>query len=302
MNRFKLASLCLSALALIAMPACGDRTNGTSDSEGSTGQGGSTSSGETPTTTDPTTPTSTEPQTSGTGTGGETDAMTTEPTSSTGEVCQDVMLGQPNDATCADVTGCGCASGKCFVVPILGGFCGECLNDADCNGGGCTVPNPIAKVGSTCNGGEPGAGCETNDVCTDPANLNCGTLLEVMGIIKVATCGECSTNADCVDPALPNCTPTYDVEKFTGKYVCAADASVPNAEGCNLADDGNGDPIGNVACMSGFCGDATVMDLLHVGVCGECNSNADCPVDKPKCNDAQVDLNAAALVAAFCSK
>jgi len=305
MNRFKLASLCLSALALIATPACGDRTNTTADSEGSsTGQGGSTTTGDTPTSTDPTVPTSTEPETSGTGTGSASDATTAEPTSTTGEACQDPMLDMPNDVACVDASGCGCASGKCFVVPLLGNLCSECLGDADCDGGGCTVPNPIPGMqkGATCNKGEPGAGCESDAVCSDPANLNCGTLIDVPGIITVSTCGECKTNEDCLDPKLPNCSPTIDVMNFSGKYVCVADASAKNAEACNLADDGKGNPVGNAACESGFCGDATYMELLHVGVCGECNSNADCPVDKPKCNEPQIDLNAVVLVASFCGK
>ena len=46
---------------------------------------------------------------------------------------------------------CGCASGLCFLVPILGGWCGECLVDADCGNGGCTIPDPISSVGATCN-------------------------------------------------------------------------------------------------------------------------------------------------------
>jgi len=214
--------------------------------------------------------------------------------------CMDAIEGQPNDALCADASGCGCASGKCYLVPILGGWCGECLADADCSPGGCTVPNPIDNIGSTCNMGEPGAGCETSEVCTDLANANCGTLLEVMGIIKVATCGECATNADCTaDPKLNNCAPTYDVMKFSGKYVCVEDGSTPNNEGCNLQDEGNG-PVGNKACMSNFCGEANVMGLLKVGICGECNSNADCPVDKPTCSDSQVDLNQATLVGSVC--
>ncbi len=307
MTRYKLVSLCLSSLALIAAPACGDREKTTADSDGSSSSstaGDSTTSGEIPTTSDPTTPTTTGAES---GSGGATDgssssgntSVTTEP-----PACMDPMEGAPNNTECADASGCGCESGKCFLVPILGGWCGECLGDDDCAPGGCTVPNPIDGVGSTCNQGEPGAGCQSDAVCTDPANLHCGSLLAVENIIDVSTCGECGSNADCADPKKPNCSPTYDVMNFTGKYVCIEDGAVPNAEGCNLTDDGMGAPIGNAACMSGFCGEANVMGLLKVGVCGECNSNEDCmKLDPPKtkCNDPQVDLNAAALVASFCS-
>lgn len=306
MTRYKLVSLCIGSVVLLA--ACGkDRVEDTADgsSSSSSTAGGSTTSEDIPT--EPTTtPVTTEPDTSGTGTGGETEANTTENTSvTTGPpACMDPMEGAPNNTECADASGCGCESGKCFLVPILGGWCGECLSDADCTPGGCTVPNPIDGVGSTCNQGEPGAGCMADEVCTDPNNLHCGTLLEVMNIIKVATCGECSGNADCADPMKPNCSPTYDVKNFSGQYVCVENGSVPNAEGCNLAPDDKDNPIGNSACESGFCGEANVMGLLKVGVCGECNSNADCMAQDPpktKCNEPQVDLNAAALVASFCS-
>ncbi len=312
MTRFKL-SPCLTSLVSIAsiasclaLPACGGEkvTGADESSSGTTAAGTTTDDPTIPTSSDPTMPQTTAPESEGSGTGGATsDGTTTGNTSVTTGVdgCMDAIEGQPNDAVCTDASGCGCASGKCFLVPILGGWCGECLEDADCSPGGCTVPNPIDGIGATCNMGEPGAGCETNEVCTDPANANCGTLLEVMGIIKVATCGECATNADCTaDPLLINCAPTYDVMNFSGKYVCVADASTPNGEGCNLADDGQGQPIGNPACMSGFCGEANVMGLLKVGICGECNSNADCPVDKPTCSDPAVDLMAAALVPSVC--
>lgn len=306
MTRYKLVSLCIGSFALLG--ACSrEETGKTSadESSSSSSVGGSTTSEDIPT--EPTTqPATTEPDTGGTGTGGATDGTTTENTSATTgpPACLDPVEGAPNNTDCADVSGCGCESGKCFNVPILGGWCGECLNDADCAPGGCTVPNPIDGVGSTCNAGEPGAGCETDEVCTDPDNTHCGTLLEVQNIIKVSTCGECSANTDCSDVKKPNCSPTYDVMKFSGQYKCVEDGSVPNAEGCNLTDDGKGEPVGNPACMSGLCGEANVMGLLKVGVCGECNSNADCMAQDPpkmKCNDPQVDLMAAVLVASSCS-
>jgi len=301
----------VSGLALVStLTACGDRKPTDEGSEASATSSSSDTASSTqdptvPTTSDPTMPMTTAPESEGSGTAGATsDGSSTSDTSVTTGAgsCMDAMEGAPNDTPCTDASGCGCASGKCFLVPILGGWCGECLGDVDCNGGGCTVPNPIEGIGSTCNMGEPGAGCETNDVCSDPANASCGVLLEVEGIIRVATCGECITAADCTaDPKLSNCAPTYDVMNFTGKYVCVADASTPNNEGCNLAEEG-GVPVGNKACMSGFCGTATVMGLLKVGICGECESNADCTDPaKPMCSTPMVDLNQAALVGSVCA-
>ncbi len=302
MNCFKLTStLCFAAL--FAFSACG-----TPKDPADTGDDESTSEPNTETTDN--TPTDSVGETSvsvgSSSEGSVSDAMTMGETSnSTGPdtgvttemACPD-MLDQENNAECTDSTGCGCKSGLCFLVPILGGWCGECLVDADCGEGGCSVPNPIAGTGAVCNMGEPGAGCMSDEVCTDPANLSCGTLLEVPGIISVATCGECAENADCVDPALPNCTPTYDVMNFSGKYVCVADNTVPNNEGCNLTEE-MGAPVGNQACMSGFCGEALVMGLLSVGICGECNSDSDCNMGQT-CSDPQVDLENALLVGSVC--
>lgn len=307
MTRFNFASFCLGSFALLtltALPACGD-SKGEDETRGSSSSGdGTTTMEEVPTTGTP----STDPTTSTTA---DDTTTTTEGTSSTTEVdtnvttgaaCDDAMLGQPDGAGCKDASGCGCASEKCFTIPIVGGFCGECLGDADCDGGGCTVPNPFAMVGSTCNQGEPGAGCQSDAVCQDAANALCGTLLEVPGIFAVSTCGECASNDDCTDPLLPNCSPTYDVMNVSGKFVCVADGTVPNDTGCSLAEDEFGEPVGNSACMSGFCGTATIEQIVKVGLCGDCNSNADCEaIGLSKCNAASVDTMSGATKGATCS-
>lgn len=308
MNCFKLASnLCLGALTLLVVTACGtpkEETGGESSSSSSSG-GGTEPTGGAEVTTNPDTTSTSGMSAEGTDTsaGSSSTGPFIPPDETTIEPCPDPE-NQENNASCTDAGGCGCKSGKCFLVPLLGGFCGECLVDTDCTEGGCTVPNPIAMVGATCNMGEPGAGCMSDDVCSDPVNEQCGVLLNVPGVITVGTCGECDgaadmPNADCPDPALANCTPTYDVEKFSGKYMCVADNSVPQDGGCNLADDGMGAPVGNKACVSGFCGKATVMGVLSLGVCGECNSNSDCPQGQT-CSDPVVDLDAAVLVGSVC--
>jgi len=311
MTRFKLTSfhlgLCLGSFALLA--ACGGRKDDSDDTSGGSSSTGGASS------TDPTVPT--EGGTSASSTtdataGSQTDSDPTNPTTTlpdttatTGDLCADDAP-LPNNMACNDASGCGCESAMCFVVPALGGFCGECLVDADCKdvtGGGCTVPNPIAGIGSTCNMGEAGAGCETNDICTDPAAGFCGLLLSVPGIINVSTCGACAVNDDCVaaNPKTPNCSPTYDVMNFSGQYVCVEDASVPNNGGCNLAKDAMDLPVGNAACESGFCGEASVMGLVKLGICGECNSNADCvAIGKQTCTDPVVDLQGATLQGSIC--
>jgi hypothetical protein len=279
-----------------ASESTGAGTSGTSD-PGRASDPGSTAAAPTTTTGEPTTgPVTSTPAT------GTTVVDTTGPenggTSGTEESDCDDTPNQPIDSSCTDQTGCGCDTQKCFVVPVLGGFCGECLVDADCDKGGCSVPNPIAGVGATCNMGGPGDGCMSDAVCADPANGTCGVLLNFPGIFTVATCGQCEVNADCTDPALANCRPTYIIEDFKGKLDCVADASVENNFGCSL-EDVMGQPAGNKACKSGFCGEASFMGLLKLGICGECNADSDCPMGM-MCTDPKVDVDNGTLIGSVC--
>lgn len=314
MTRFKLSSfrlgLCLGSFALLAaLPGC--RKDDTDESTGGDSSSSSTVGGSSTGVTVPTeggTTATTDDTASGSGSGTEANPTTMQDTTVTtmGPVCDDPE-DQPNNTICGDASSCGCESGFCFVVPGIGGFCGECKGDADCTavtGGGCTVPNPIAQppVGSTCNMGEAGQGCQSNEVCKDPAAPACGLLLTVPGIIDVSTCGACATNADCADPKTPNCSPTYDVMNFSGQYICVEDDSVAQDGGCNLSPGADDLPVGNAACASGFCGEAKVMGLVSVGICGECNSNADCvQMGKATCSDPIVDLESATLIGSVCT-
>ncbi len=314
-------------LVLLLAPGCVERTLGGDGAEGASA-GGVTGAGDdgtppsgpvTGTTVDPSAPgtiSTSDPTTVSTSTSTTSPpdpTITTSPTtvtttSSTTDVtatasdtdgpCGDPP-GQPNDAICTDPSGCGCASGKCFLVPVLGGSCGECLGDADCSPGGCTPPDPVNGLGSRCNKGEPGAGCESDVVCSDPQHPHCAPLLVVEGILNVSTCGACKTNLDC-PPAAHNCTPIYDIPNFSGVFECVPDGAIANGQGCNLGDNGQGQPIGDEACASGLCGAASLMGVLNLGVCGECRSSADCPPNLPQCSDPQVDLEAQVLIPAQC--
>lgn len=218
------------------------------------------------------------------------EALTTAATTDGGP-CNDPE-GQPLDAPCTDPNGCGCASGRCFVVPALGGFCSECLADDHCEGGGCTVPNPIAGLGARCNVGAPGDGCQSAAACNFACAQRCTPILEIPGIITAATCSECESDGECA-PDRPNCTPVYAFADFSGQLVCKPDASVPNNAGCSLAGDGD------AACMSGHCGEANVMGLLKLGICGECNADIDCP-NGQQCTAPEVDLNDGQLIGSVC--
>ncbi|MCA9691772.1 MAG: hypothetical protein R3A51_16165 [Nannocystaceae bacterium] len=217
----------------------------------------------------------------GTGTS-TTDASTTETTDeettdTTGPVCDpEFMDGEKCSADCE------CFSGSCFVVPLVGGSCGECKVDADCPRGGCTVPNPWGMEGASCNMGEAGKGCETDEVCVDPLYNVCATIIEAKGILALKTCSECQTNDDCADPT-PNCAAELDLENFTGILKCTANGALQNNEPCQLP--GQLDP----ACASMMCSKADVMNVLDVGLCGECLSDGDCQPGQT-CTEAWVDL------------
>jgi len=198
---------------------------------------------------------------------------------------------QPNGSTCSENEEC--ISGFCFVVQLLGGICGECLMDSDCEGGGCSLPNPIAMppVGAVCNDGGPGEGCMTSDVCQD--GLVCASIINVPGILEANTCSECTMDSDCDKGLL--CSPTYDVLNISGQKTCVEPMMVPNGEGCDFA--GSGD----MACMSGICSAINIMDLLMLGVCGECEVDADCDVPGGEvCLPADVDTTTGVVTPPLC--
>jgi hypothetical protein len=204
--------------------------------------------------------------TTGTTTDTTTDDTTTETTTeedtTTGDCMGELLMG----ASCT--SDCECASANCYVVPFLGGQCGECTEDADCamtTGGGCTPPNPFMANGSTCNMGELGGGCETSDVCAE--GLVCGSVLDLLGLLEINTCGNCVSDADCVGQI---CAPVVSVMEFSGVNDCIDPNTLPQDSFCNLM--GNG----NQACQSGICSTIDIMGLAEIGACGQCNTDADC--------------------------
>jgi|JI10StandDraft_1071094.scaffolds.fasta_scaffold06259_2 hypothetical protein len=284
-HRERRTPLSATALALsLVLTACGgDRTEATSAAGlSSSGSTGGTSGAPEPTT--------------------GVDEPTTSP-----PACAD-LEDQPIDSVCNDASGCGCDTGKCFST-AFGGRCGECVVDADCPAGGCSIPNVLAQTGSRCNMGEPAQGCMTDEICTDPAYGECGTLLEVPSIFKLTTCGQCKAAADCPEDQpncapcpvdRPNCTPVLSLENFNGALECVADASVENNEGCSLVDDDkDGAPDGGAACKSGFCSVATTMLVVKLGICGECNADTDCPMDMT-CMAPVIDLAGKKLIGSVC--
>jgi Cys-rich repeat protein len=179
-----------------------------------------------------------------------------------------------------------CESEQCFQVPVLGGICGECNEDADCADGGCSIPNPLTMAPSVCNDGGLGGGCESDDVCQD--GLTCALILSVDAIgLQAATCSECAEDGDCGNGQL--CTPTYDVANISGHKFCVDSGMVANGEGCDF------EGTGNDACTSGLCTPASAKGFVDLGICSECGTDGmgmtvDCP-GMGTCTEAMVSLS-----------
>ncbi len=266
-------ALALFACMGLSLTACGDDSG--SDTDSDTAGTGDTDSGDTDSDTTDTTDDGTDSDTGTTG-------MTEETTTTEEETGGELPMGAPCTANPE------CASGNCYVVPFLGGQCGECDEDADCDAGGCSPPNPFDTLGSTCNMGELGGGCESTDVCAD--DLVCGNVLDLLGLIQINTCGNCEDDGVCTDGQI--CAPLVTVSEFSGINDCIDPGSVEQDGFCTL--EGNGDD----ACMSGICSSIDIMGLAEVGACGECNSDDDC--DGGTCVAGEFDLNVGDLSGSTC--
>jgi hypothetical protein len=183
---------------------------------------------------------------------------------------------QPNGAECANNDQC--ESGFCYMVPMVGGVCSECLTDADCE---FTCSLDAAAGYAACSDGSTGVMCESTDGCAD--GLVCAELLDTGGFFPANFCSECETNAECDDGQ--TCTPTYDFEMIGGYLSCADAMSVPDAQGCPIVD-GMGD---GTVCQNGHCGIADVFGVLQIGLCGECTTEADC-ADGEECMPAMAGM------------
>lgn len=172
-----------------------------------------------------------------------------------------------------------CASGMCFLSGILGGICGDCLGDDDCEWG-CTGPNPLSDPpeGSYCNMGLLGDGCQMTDACMSP--FVCATILDVPGVLLRNTCSECLTDAECFGGL---CSPDLDITSLDGARLCVAAFSKPLGSFCDL--DG-----GDNECSTGHCGVADINGLLQLGVCSDCSTDDDCIIGE-SCVSPTVDLD-----------
>lgn len=237
------------------------------------GGGDDTDSGETDDTFPDPSQSSTDPTTGDpTSAGTDSDSATTGPdqTSTSTASGTDGSSGgvepQPDGAECTENEEC--ISGMCYFNSLFGGVCSPCLTEEDCPDGGCTPPNPLVEpLGpAMCNDGSAGGGCNTDAACQK--DLACIDLINVPGILEVATCGECNDDTECDKPQL--CAPQFDVPNFSGQKSCVDPGSVPNGQGCDH------EGSGNEQCMSGICAPVDLMGFLTIGLCGECAVDADC--------------------------
>ncbi|MCB9702108.1 MAG: hypothetical protein H6711_09450 [Myxococcales bacterium] len=250
----------LSTLAALALALAGCRGD---DPGGSATEGSSSSS--TGSGTDSASSTSAAPETTGGSTGGSTtDAsagfLTTQGDTSTGGGAL------PNGAQCQDDSEC--ASGNCYTIPMLGGVCSECKSDQDCldSGAGISCSLDAGSMQAICTQGGLGTTCESMASCAD--GLFCAEVIEgTFGLVPTA-CSECGDSGDCSNGQI--CSPKVDFNMLSGYKTCVDPGSLPNDELCP------NNPEGDAACMSGKCGEVDVMGFIKLGVCGECNGDADC--------------------------
>lgn len=182
----------------------------------------------------------------------DTGSTTDTPVGNLGDMCM-------TDADCAEDL-------FCNGVPQLGfAVCSECASDADCAGGNCTLtPNGYFECGD----GSLGQMCETDAACGD--GLYCAEVVNLGGLVNGNFCSTCKDDSMCMNGQL--CAPMIeftDLMNIGGQRSCVDPKSVPNDQVCDQ--NGNGDQ----AC-EGFCTVASLMGLIEIGVCGECETDADC--------------------------
>jgi hypothetical protein len=173
---------------------------------------------------------------------------------------------QPNGGMCESNEGC--ESGFCYVLPMIGGVCSECLMDSDCEMGTCALD--FNAMYAVCTMGELGDMCDSDEGCQ--GELVCTELIDTGGFFNASFCSTCGPTLPCEGEGV--CSPVYDAMGFSGHMECADPGTVPNGGGCPLDDAGMGD---GTVCMSGICSVADAfMGFVQLGVCGDCNSDADC--------------------------
>lgn len=261
--------LCLAALTF----GCSDDTS-VDDGNSTTAASGSDTSSQTETesgnTTDPTTTTASDTST----TNAENTFISEEGPDTTADTGGLGNLGDmcTTDEECAEDLFCNGVVG-------LAAVCSECGSDADCpDGGNCTFSGAYFACGD----GSQGQMCETDASCGE--GLFCAEVVNLGGLFNGNFCSECKVDTDCADGQL--CAPQIefmDLMNIAGQRACIDPETAPNNQLCDA--DGSGDQQ-----CEGYCTTADIMGLIEVGVCGDCETDAECSMGMT-CTPAMVGLD-----------
>ncbi len=267
-------------LSALSFAACrGDDPGGSESSSTTAASDSNSSTGGTPTTTAATS-----------SSGGGESSTTGDPTTSTTDnsagfittatTTNDTNTGpKPNGSMCASDDEC--VSMNCFSVLGMG-FCADCNEDQDCvdagTGTACTLD--AMSMNAICTDGQLGSSCMSDEAC---AGGKCGPVIDIPipGIIP-DLCNECDTSADCMDGKL--CSPVFDIMAFSGQKSCVEPGSVENNNLCTKG------PDGPMVCKSSHCTSATIMGIVELFICGECDTDMDCAMGQT-CNPAEASMN-----------
>jgi hypothetical protein len=178
-----------------------------------------------------------------------------------------------SDADCAEDLFCNGVVG-------LGGICSECASDSDCpDGSNCTISS---NGWFACGDGSLGQMCESDAACAE--GTYCAEVVDLGGLFNGNFCSECADDSHCMNGQL--CAPQIefmDLMNIGGQRLCIDPETLPNDSLCDA--EGSGDE----QCM-GFCTTADLMGFIQVGVCGECETDADCPMNGT-CTPAMIGFN-----------
>lgn len=284
---FKLDRNLFALISALTVVACRGDDPGATDSATSNLTTGdeSVSSTVTPTTTVDAS-TSTSSSTSDATTSGTTVTPTTDPCADSGGFigCNTSTGGgapQPNGAECVDDADC--ESMNCYKNQlVMLSVCAECNEDADCvaagTGTACTLD--LGTMSISCTDGPNGSTCMSDEACQSG---HCDAVINIpIPDLIPDTCGECSSSADCTAPDI--CSPNFDFMAFSGQKKCVEPGSVANDQ---LCPDG---AEGDTACMSGHCTTATLMAIVMVNICGECETDGDCMMGQT-CMPAEASMS-----------
>ena len=208
-----------------------------------------------------------------TGPGADTTAGMDEAGFITAGSTDDSGMPLPNGQQCGSNDACD--SGFCYMLPMIGGVCSECIMDRDC-GAGETCQVDFGLLYAVCGEGGLGVMCSGDEGCGD---LTCELLLDTGGIFDITTCSECGPDNPCAN-AEDTCSPVVSIDLPPSGYLtCVPPGTLDNGATCpwdNMTMTGDGTP-----CMSGTCAPADVagLGLITIGVCGECATDMDCPMN-----------------------